>query len=208
MRNKKTDVMYLDREQMRLLADPIRQRVLKLLGQKEMSTSGLVDALGEQAPGNLYYHVHRLLSAGLIRLVRTEPRRGTVEKFYEAVARVFTVKPELVVTMGRDQPLQDDLVTAARSVVDATLHQFATSVARGLFSESVHRVPPVVAGITIRGSEDRLRDVGARLRRWIADVSRDEDESAGIEYTGLVMFFPTELGPPAAATPATDSDAE
>lgn len=200
--------MYLDREQMRLLADPIRQRVLKLLGTKEMSTSGLVAALGEQAPGNLYYHVHRLLSAGLIRLTRTEPRRGTVEKFYEAVAKVFTVKPELIVTMADDQPMQNDMVAAARQVVEDTLHQFATSVARGLFSQAVRRVPPVVAGITIRGREDRLRDIGVRLRRWIADVSREEGESTGIEYTGLVMFFPTELGPPTDAASSTNADTE
>ncbi|MEJ2218128.1 MAG: helix-turn-helix domain-containing protein [Gemmatimonadota bacterium] len=199
--------MYLDREQMRLLADPIRQRVLKLLGTKEMSTSGLADTLGDQAPRNLYYHVHRLLSAGLIRLVRTEPRRGTVEKFYEAVAKVFTVKPELVVTMADDQAVQNDIVAAARRVVEDTLHQFATSVARGLFAEALRRVPPTIAGITIRAREDRLRDIGVRLRRWIADVSREEGETPGIEYTGLVMFFPTELGPTTDATPPTDTDA-
>lgn len=56
---------------------------------REMSTSGVAAALGDEAPRNLYHHVHRLHAAGLIRLVRTEPRRGTVEKFYRAVAKVF-----------------------------------------------------------------------------------------------------------------------
>jgi|GEM_PF-372551 len=206
-KTKKSEVMYLDREQFRLLTDPLRQKVLKLLGTNEMSTSGLADALGEEAPSNLYYHVHRLLSAGLIRLVRTEPRRGTVEKYYEAVAKVFTVKPELVVTMSDDQPGQDDIVAAARGLMEDTLHRFASSVARGLFSQAIHRVPPSLAGITVRAPEDRLRDLGDRLRRWLLDLSRESDGSSGIEYGGLVMFFPTELGPAADSAAPTDGDA-
>lgn len=209
MRSKTADVMYLDRNQLRLLADPVRQRLLKLLGLKEMSASGLATALGDQAPSNVYYHVNRLRQAGLIRLVRTEPRRGAVEKFYRAVAKVFTVKPELVVTMGTDQATQDDIVAAARRVAEDTLYQFATSVARGLFSEAMRRVPPMVAGITIRAREDRIREMGKHLRRWIEDASHEPGEGARVEYTGLVMFFPTELGAPADTdtAPRTETDA-
>lgn len=200
MCDKRADVMYLDREQLRLLADPIRQRVLKLLGDREMSTSELSAALGDDAPTNLYYHVHRLRSAGLIRLVRTEPRRGAVEKYYDAAAKVFTVKPELAVTLAGDQASQDDIVAVTRRVAEDTLHQFATSVARGLFNESMQRVPPLVVGITIRGSEARIREIGERLRRWLADLSHGEDDAAATtEYAGLLMFFPTELSAPAGA---------
>ncbi len=201
MCSKLTDVVYLDREQLRLLADPIRRAVLEKLGTREMSTSGLAAELGDAAPSNLYYHVHRLHAAGLIRLVRTEPRRGTVEKFYRAVAKVFAVKPELAITMASDQATQDDIMAVARRVVEDKLHEFATSVARGLFTDSMERIPPVVAGITIRGTEDRLREIGERLRSWLADGSQQDDDSADIEYSGLVMFFPTELAPPTHAAP-------
>jgi DNA-binding transcriptional ArsR family regulator len=202
------DVMYLDRDQLRLLAHPIRQQVLKLFGRKEMSTSGLAAVLGDQAPRNLYYHVHRLESAGLIRLVRTEPRRGTVEKFYQAVARVFTVKPELVVTMPGDPATRDDMVAAVRRLAEHTLHQLATSLARGLFSQSMDRVPPTIAGISIRGSEDRLHEIADRLRRWTLEASREDEEGSGVECAGLVMFFPTELGSPADNTPPAGADRE
>lgn len=206
MCGKPTDVVYLDREQLRLLSDPIRQRVLKLLGTKEMSTSGLAAELGDEAPRNLYYHVHRLHSAQLIRLVRTEPRRGTVEKFYRAVSKVFAVKPELVVTAASDRETQDDVMAAARRVAEDTLHQFATSLACGLFTESIGRIPPVVAGITVRASEPRLREMGERLHRWVTDVSGEHGDGAKTEYAGLVMFFPTELAPPADADPSSDTN--
>jgi hypothetical protein len=69
------------------------------------------------------------------------------------------------------------------------------------------RIPPVVAGITIRASEDRLREMSERLHRWVEEVSRkddasqEHDDSAKMEYAGLVMFFPTEPAPPADAPP-------
>lgn len=204
--------MYLDREQLRLLSDPIRHRVLKLLGNRELSTSGLKAALGDQAPRNLYYHVDRLRAAGLIRLVRTEPRRGTVEKFYRAVAKVFAAKPELVVTMGSDRATQDDVVAAARRVVEDTLHQFATSVARGLFSEAARRIPPVMVGVTVRAPEARLKELSERIHRWIGDLSPEQvdgakDDPTRMEYTGLIMFFPTETTLPLgdAAPPTEES---
>lgn len=188
--------MYLSREHLRLVSDPVRGKVLELLGMKEMSTSGVAAAMGDDAPGNLYYHVHRLLEAGLIRLVRTEPRRGTVEKFYRAAAKFFAVKPEIVVAMGSDPATQDDVMAATRSVVEGALHEFSTSVARGLFSAATDRVPPVVAGIRIRGSEARLRELGERIERWVTEVSGEGDDGgAKVEYAGLVMFFPTELPP-------------
>jgi hypothetical protein len=37
--------------------------------------------------GNVSYHVRQLQSFGLIRLVRTTPRRGSIEHHYELVAR-------------------------------------------------------------------------------------------------------------------------
>ncbi len=196
--------MYLDREQLRLIADPIRHRVLKLLGVKEMSTSGLAAELGDDAPANLYYHVHRLQAAGLIRLVRTEPRRGTVEKFYRAVAKVFAVESELAVTMAGDPSTQGDVVAATHRVVEDTMNRFRTSVARGLFSESMDRIPPVVAGMTIRAGEDRLRELADRLRSWLADGA-GEEAGPDLEYSGLVMFFPTELDAGADASPDAGS---
>jgi DNA-binding transcriptional ArsR family regulator len=208
MCDKRADVMYLDRDQLRLLSDPIRQRVLKLLGVEAMSTSQLAAELGDDAPGNLYYHVHRLHSAGLIRLVRTEPRRGAVEKFYEPVAKVFTVKPELVVTMAGDEPLLDDMTTAVRRMMEDTLHQFATSLARGLFSDAMDRIPPTLSGISIRAPEDRLHELAERLRRWVLDVSQEEEDVEGSEYAGFVMFFPTELAATPDVAPSKDSDGE
>ena len=48
----------------------------------------MADRLGEK-PTKLYHHVDTLEAAGLIKLVKTKRKRGTVEKYFEAVAERF-----------------------------------------------------------------------------------------------------------------------
>jgi DNA-binding transcriptional ArsR family regulator len=75
-----------DSKVIKALAHPMRIRILATLDQRVASPSELSTELG--APiGNVSYHVRMLESLGLIRLVRTTPKRGAIEHHYEAVAR-------------------------------------------------------------------------------------------------------------------------
>jgi DNA-binding transcriptional ArsR family regulator len=68
------------------LAHPLRARILAALEDRTSSPNQLADELG--APlGNVSYHVRRLASLKLLKLVDSVPRRGAVEHFYTAVAR-------------------------------------------------------------------------------------------------------------------------
>jgi DNA-binding transcriptional ArsR family regulator len=58
----------------------VRRRILAEIA-KPMSPSQLAVALGEPI-GTVSYHVRELAEAGLLELVRTEPRRGALEHFY------------------------------------------------------------------------------------------------------------------------------
>jgi predicted ArsR family transcriptional regulator len=51
--------------------------------------------LGEK-PTRLYHHVEILEKAGLIKLMATRPNRGTVEKYYQTVAKKFAVDHRLL----------------------------------------------------------------------------------------------------------------
>ena len=75
-----------DQRVVKALAHPLRVQILSLLEHKTASPSELAAEL--QVPlGNVSYHVRQLQSFGLIRLVRTTPRRGSIEHHYELVAR-------------------------------------------------------------------------------------------------------------------------
>lgn len=61
-------------------------RVLeRMLEVGEASPKRLSDELGERL-GNVSYHMKELADAGMIELVRTEPRRGAVAHFYAPTA--------------------------------------------------------------------------------------------------------------------------
>jgi DNA-binding transcriptional ArsR family regulator len=75
-----------DQRVVKALAHPLRVQILSLLEQQTASPSELAAEL--RVPlGNVSYHVRQLQSFGLIRLVRTTPRRGSIEHHYELVAR-------------------------------------------------------------------------------------------------------------------------
>src|SRR5918999_5780507 len=73
----------------RVLAHPLRPRILELLAVRgEASPNEMAAELGVPL-GTLSYHTRLLRDLGWIELVRTEPRRGAVEHFYRAVVRPF-----------------------------------------------------------------------------------------------------------------------
>jgi DNA-binding transcriptional ArsR family regulator len=81
----KPDKDITDQRVVKALAHPMRIRILAMLDERVASPSELAVAL--DAPiGNVSYHVRILDSLGLIRLVRTTPKRGAIEHHYEAIA--------------------------------------------------------------------------------------------------------------------------
>jgi DNA-binding transcriptional ArsR family regulator len=68
------------------LGHPIRARVLAALDGREASPTELSRQFDVDL-GNIAYHVKGLERDGLLRLVRTEPRRGALEHFYTAAVR-------------------------------------------------------------------------------------------------------------------------
>jgi DNA-binding transcriptional ArsR family regulator len=81
----------VDLAQIRALANPLRLRILAVLGEPR-TTKQVAGLLGEK-PTKLYHHVQVMERAGLVRLTDRRPKRGTVEKYYQAVATLFEAGP-------------------------------------------------------------------------------------------------------------------
>ena len=75
-------------EQLKLLADPRRLAVLRLLMAGPASLTNLGEVLGVH-PARVRHHLKKLETAGLVELVETHVRSGVVEKFYRASASGF-----------------------------------------------------------------------------------------------------------------------
>lgn len=100
------DVLYLDRiEQAETLLKPQRIEVLRQLAEPGSCTE--VATRLDQTPQRVYYHVKRLVDAGLVTQVGERRVRGIHEGVYQATARSYWLSPRLVGRLGgrahRDQ---------------------------------------------------------------------------------------------------------
>jgi DNA-binding transcriptional ArsR family regulator len=70
------------------LSHPFRGHILATLGDRIASPKEIANELGID-PRDLDYHIKVLIEVGMIRLVRTEKRRGAREHFYELSSPVM-----------------------------------------------------------------------------------------------------------------------
>jgi DNA-binding transcriptional ArsR family regulator len=150
METPKQDPLYVlrDLEQVKVIADPLRVKILDCFASEPRTTKQVAELIGEK-PTRLYHHVDALERVGLIRLTQTRQNRGTVEKYYLAVARMFQVEPglfsaaeapgeassfaDLVTTM------MDNTTSELRQVIDSGVD--LTSTEEGILSFAEVRVP-------------------------------------------------------------------
>jgi len=93
------EVLYLERlEQAEALFKPQRIEVLRQLAEPRTCTE-IAGRLG-QTPQRVYYHVKRLVEAGLAELVSERRVRGIQEGTYRASARSYWLSPALVGQIG------------------------------------------------------------------------------------------------------------
>jgi DNA-binding transcriptional ArsR family regulator len=105
-------------EQVKVLADPLRIRLLEAFCQ-ERTTKQVATLIGEK-PTKLYHHVEALERVGLIRLSRKRQVRGTVEKYYMAVARLFRADNRLFEASDSESGERDTLQGMVSAVLNRT----------------------------------------------------------------------------------------
>ncbi|HLX41658.1 MAG TPA: helix-turn-helix domain-containing protein [Ktedonobacteraceae bacterium] len=91
-------------EQLRAIADALRIRIVEALQEHPMTVTQLGDALGE-APAKIHYHVRELEKVGLLKLVETREKSGILEKYYQPIARDFSVASSLFLRATPDESL-------------------------------------------------------------------------------------------------------
>lgn len=91
-------------EQLRAVADPLRIQIIDLLISRPMTVTQLGEALG-LAPAKIHYHVRELEKVGLLRLVEKREKGGVLEKYYQSIARDFSVSKDLFLTASPDDSL-------------------------------------------------------------------------------------------------------
>lgn len=155
------DTVRIDRmDQIRVLTHPLRMRLLERFAGEPCTTKQAAEAMGEN-PTKLYHHVYALERAGLVRRVEQRPVRGTVENYYQAVARRFEVDGRAFAALAA-KPV------AGASV--ASLLEAGRSEAMAALARMDPAAPPLLARLIIGADARRIREVRAELAKWLQSV--------------------------------------
>jgi DNA-binding transcriptional ArsR family regulator len=189
-----------DLEQVKVLADPLRVRILERFATGEFTTKQVAESLGEK-PTRLYRHVEALERVGLIRLTRTRQNRGTIEKYFVAVARRFRADTGLF-RAGTDDEKADTLSDVVTTMMDSTADDLRRLIHGGHDLGSGEDA--VLSYTEIRGTESEIDEIREKLLAFLKEIESkccdgDPPEDAR-RYRLTMAYFPLDPGP------ATDRD--
>jgi DNA-binding transcriptional ArsR family regulator len=164
-----------DLEQVRLLADPLKLRIIQSFAEGPRTTRDVANQLGENLT-RLYRHVDALLDAGLIEITAERKKRGTVERSFQAIAQRFEVDQSLFAADGGNQAVRD-IFRAGEDELMAAL------------DEADDDIEPLCMRLRIKGSPEQLRQLQGRLEDWLASAQEaDAGEDGDATRTAGVMI--------------------
>jgi DNA-binding transcriptional ArsR family regulator len=187
-------------DQIKVLADPLRIRILEAFCQ-ERTTKQVAEILGEK-PTKLYHHVDTLEKVGLIALARTRQNRGTVEKYYLAVARTF--QADSCAFQPKEKGASEKsgaILQMISTIFDTTSHELAALAAQGEDARKPIEDEALVSFLEIRASKAQLEEVRAKLHEIIQslaaakeDAAESDEEAEEGRYRLTLAYFPLPRG--------------
>jgi len=167
-----------DLEQVRLLADPLKLKLIQAFAERPRTVREAATELGENLT-RLYRHVDALLEAGLIEITHEEKKRGTVERTFRSIARRFEVDHALFADDGGGNQAVRGLLRAAEEEL------------LGALDTADEANPPLVMRLRIKGSPARLAELRRALDDWLTDAQDDDDDDdTSAEAGAIIAFYP------------------
>ncbi|HVG60686.1 MAG TPA: helix-turn-helix domain-containing protein [Hyalangium sp.] len=187
-------LLLRDVRQVKVLAHPLRMRIIEALRSRASSPKQVAEVLGTK-PTRLYHHFATLEQAKLIELAGTRQRRGVVERLYRPMAQMFVVDRALFEgSQGRQRGA--GVVSAASAMFAVTLEELRSGIEAGTMPlEDRQRAELASFRLTVApGSLPRLM---RRLRALITEARAEEVNEGGEPVRLTVALFP--VGAPVTA---------
>lgn len=179
-----------DLEQIRVLADPLRLKILEALARREMTTKQVAQLL-EEKPTRLYRHVNALARVKLIKLVRTQKKRGTLEKYYRAVAGDFAVDRDLFSALPREQA-----VAAFEDMINGVLRMTLAEIRHSLKSKAIKPGDKgrsvTVLREEVRADQEQILELKAKLQTWVKQLHKAHRKQGELDYRLTLVFYPVQ----------------
>lgn len=181
------DVLYLDRiDHAETLLKPQRIEVLRRLA--EPRTCGQVAAELGQSPQRVYYHVRRLVDAGLVDLIEERRVRSLTEGIYQAAARSYWLSPRLVGQVGLRRA-QDEL---SLGYLLTLVEEVQADVAA--LDRAAPELPSIGVSGEIRIPPQRRQEFLAELRGTLQDLFARYGGAEGDAFKLAMACYPHPAG--------------
>jgi len=177
--------MLRELEQVKAMADPLRMRILNVLCHTSMTTKQVAEFLGENV-NKLYHHIEALESVGLIKLVRTKQNRGTMEKYFQAVAEHFTLSPNLFDVQLKTSTAKDATEVMISTALQDTLHE----IKNGLSKRHIKPKDKFFHRSRLHITKAQAAVLHAQLQTWLNACKAADNESGELAYGVTVGFYP------------------
>ena len=171
-----------DLEQIRLLSDPLKLRLLQAFSESARTTKQVAAELGENVT-KLYRHVDALYAAGLLELVEEKQKRGTIERTFRAVARRFEADHSLFSATAGDQGVE-----AAREMLRVSESEIL-NVLSGAQSDDPEQA--IIMRIRGKATPEKIAELRKTLKDWLDSIPDcDQAQAEGTrEIGGLIAFY-------------------
>ena len=172
-------------QQVRLLSDPLKLRLLQAFAENAGTTKQVAAQLGESVT-KLYRHVDALHDAGLLEIVSERQKRGAIERTFRAVAKRFEADHSL---FGEDTG--EEGTSVAREILRSAETEILKAIAT-LDSEKDRDA--ILMRLRIKASPERIEALHQSLAEWCESVQEDEDcaEDDTEEYGALIAYYPVD----------------
>jgi GNAT superfamily N-acetyltransferase/DNA-binding transcriptional ArsR family regulator len=175
----KDEVTLTDPAAVRLLLDPIRSRIFERL-RTPRSVRDIADEL-EAPPDRLYYHLHRLIAAGLVEETGTRSSGRHTERLFARTAERVRFTGDL--GLDGERPLR----------------AFTDDLDRALLAAS----PTDPASVTYHAgglTEERATELADRMRSLVAEYEDPTPPAGSRRFGVLAVIAPLPVSP----EPGTD----
>lgn len=170
--------------QYKALFEETRTEIVSLLLERAATTSELAEALGKPK-GTVGHHLHVLMDAGLVKVVRTKRVRALEAKYYGRTARVF-----LFHKIGEATSLSQQVLSTAAEEIAAAEAAAADRDQAAMANRRYVRIP-----------HDRADAWALRLQDELTEFA-NEPRGGDTTYAMVVAVYPTDRAP----LPAPEDD--
>lgn len=180
--------MLKDVNQVKVFAHPLRAKLVEAFADMPRTAKQVAEILG-QKPTRLYHHVEALERVGLIKLVKTQKKRGTIEKYYRTVARRFSVDSGLLQAPGKNRMLGQYRAMFA-TLLENTMNEIDESISAKLICPQNSETRAMLVRKHIRTSSDGVKVMEAKIQKLVDELAVSGQAKGGMEYNLTLVFYP------------------